>query len=208
MKQTLKGPLTLGGIAVLLVSCAVYDVPTREETLQVVKSSFRERGIAKLDRLDQSELQVACSEASLTGKDLPQELRARLEKQALATVKYPADGQYLGDFKQGERIAQTGVGMQWSDSDTTVAGGNCYACHEIAPQEIAFGNIGPSLKGYRKLRGSSPAVVSYTWGKLWNSHAYNACSQMPRYGDANILTTTQLKDLMALLLDPNSPVNK
>jgi L-cysteine S-thiosulfotransferase len=193
---------------VLLVSCAVYTAPSREETLQVVKSSFKERGIAKLDRLNQSDLQVACSEASVTGKDLPQEARNRLERQALATVKYPSDGQYLGDFKQGERIAQTGVGMQWSDSETTVAGGNCYACHEISPQEIAYGNIGPSLKGYRKLRGASPAVMTYTWGKLWNSHAYNACSQMPRYGDANILTTAQLKDLMALLLDPNSPVNK
>ena len=198
----------LSAVTVLLVSCVVYTAPTREEALQVVKSSFKERGIAKLDRLNQSDLQVACSEASLTGNDLPQEARTQLERQALATVKYPADGQYLGDFKQGERIAQTGVGMQWSDTNTTVAGGNCYACHEISPQEIAYGNIGPSLKGYRKLRGSSPSVVTYTWGKLWNSHAYNACSQMPRYGDANILTTAQLKDLMALLLDPNSPVNK
>ena len=208
MKRKLAFTLSLSVIAASLVSCAVYTAPTREETLLVVKSSFKERGIAKLDRLNQSELQVACSEASLTGKDLPKDVRDRLEKQALATVKFPADGQYMGDFKQGERIAQTGVGMQWSDSDTTVAGGNCYACHEISPQEIAYGNIGPSLKGYRKLRGSSPAVMTYTWGKLWNSHAYNACSQMPRYGDANILTTAQLKDLMALLLDPNSPVNK
>ncbi len=208
MKNKFAFSMAWSAITVLLISCAVYTAPTREEALQVVKSSFKERGIAKLDRLDQSELQVACSEASLTGKDLPKDARARLERQALATVKYPADGQYLGDFKQGERIAQTGVGMQWSDTDTTVAGGNCYACHEIAPQEIAFGNIGPSLKGYGKLRGRSPAVMTYTWGKLWNSHAYNACSQMPRYGDANILTTAQLKDLMALLLDPNSPVNK
>ena len=208
MKHKFALSLALPVSVVALVSCAVYTAPTREETLQVVKSSFRERGIAKMDRLNQSELQAACSEASLTGKELPQDVRARLEKQALATVKYPADGVYLGDFKQGERIAQTGVGMQWSDTDTTVAGGNCYACHEISPQEIAFGNIGPSLKGYRKVRGSSPAVMTYTWGKLWNAHAYNACSQMPRYGDANILTTAQLKDLMALLLDPNSPVNK
>ena len=208
MKRKFAFPLALSAIVASLVSCAVYNAPTREETLQVVKSSFRERGIAKLDRLNQSELQVACSESSLTGKDLPQGVRTRLERQALAAIKYPADGQYLGDFKQGERIAQTGVGMQWSDTDTTVAGGNCYACHEISPQEIAFGNIGPSLKGYRKLRGSTPAVVTYTWGKLWNAHAYNACSQMPRYGDANILTTAQIKDLMALLLDPNSPVNK
>ena len=194
--------------AAVVVGCATYVAPTREESMQVVKSSFRERGIAKLDRLNQSDLQVACSEAALTGKEVPKDVRARLEKQALATVKLPPDGVYLGDFKQGERIAQTGVGLQWSDNDKTVAGGNCYACHELAPQEIAFGNIGPSLKGYGKLRGNTPAVVAYTWGKLWNSHAYNACSQMPRYGDANILTTAQLKDVMALLLDPNSPVNK
>ncbi|MEP6608685.1 MAG: sulfur oxidation c-type cytochrome SoxX [Burkholderiaceae bacterium] len=191
----------------VLVGCAVYPEPTRQETEQVVKSSFRERGIAKLDRLSQSELQVACSEAALSGKELPKDVRTRLERQALATVKLPADGVYLGDYKQGERIAQTGVGLQWSDSATTVAGGNCYACHQIAPQEIAYGNIGPSLKEYGKLRGTSPAVVTYTWSKLWNAHAYNACSQMPRYGDANILTTAQLKDLMALLLDPKSPVN-
>lgn len=207
MKRTVTFSLASLTVA-LMIGCAVYTAPTREEALQVVKGSFQERGIAKLDRLNQSEIQVACSEAALTGKELSKDVRARLEKQALATVKLPADGVYLGDFNQGERIAQTGVGMQWSDTDKTVAGGNCYACHEISPQEIAYGNIGPSLKGYRKLRGDSSAVISYTWGKLWNSHAYNACSQMPRYGDANILTTAQLKDLMALLLDPNSPVNK
>lgn len=194
--------------AAVVVGCATYDAPTREEAMQVVKSSFRDRGIAKMERLNQSDTQVACSEAALTGKELPKDVSARLEKQALATVKYPADGVYLGDFKQGERIAQTGVGLQWSDNDKTVAGGNCYACHELTSQEIAFGNIGPSLKGYGKLRGSSPEVVKYTWSKLWNSHAYNACSQMPRYGDANILTTAQLKDVMALLLDPKSPVNQ
>lgn len=200
--------LGLSAVSVALVGCAMYVAPTREETLQVVKSSFRERGIAKLDRLNQSDLQQACSESALTGTELSKDVRARLERQALATVKLPADGAYFGDFKQGERIAQTGVGLQWSDNDKTVAGGNCYACHQIAPQEIAHGNIGPSLQGYGKLRGNSQAVVSYTWGKLYNSHAYNACSPMPRYGDANILTTAQLKDLMSLLLDPNSPVNK
>lgn len=195
-------------LAAVLIGCAVYTPPTREETLQVVKSSFRDRGIAKVDRLNQSDMQIACSQASLTGKELPKDVAAQLEKQALATVKHPSDGVYLGDYKNGERIAQTGVGLQWSDNDKTVAGGNCYACHELTSQELAFGNIGPSLKGYGKLRGNSKEVLTYTWGKLWNSHAYNACSQMPRYGDANILTTAQLKDVMALLLDPNSPVNK
>jgi sulfur-oxidizing protein SoxX len=87
--------------AAMVVGCATYVAPTREESMQVVKSSFRERGIAKMDRLDQSDLQVACSEAALIGKEVPKDVRARLEKQALATVKLPPDGVYLGDFKQG-----------------------------------------------------------------------------------------------------------
>jgi len=195
--------------AVVLASCAsTASAPSREETMQVVKSSFKDRGIAKVDRLDQSELQQVCSDASLHRRDLAKDVRERVEKQQMATIKYPADGKFLGDFKAGERIAQTGVGLQWTDDAKTVNGGNCYACHELAPQEISFGNIGPSLKGYGKLRGNGEAVVKYTWGKIWNTHAYNACSQMPRFGDAGILTEAQIKDVMALLLDPNSPVNK
>jgi sulfur-oxidizing protein SoxX len=205
MTTKMKAVLSLAAVAVL-ASCATS--PTREETMKVVKSSFKERGIAKLDRLDQSELQQACSEASMKNKDLPKDVRERLEKQQMATIKFPADGKFLGDWKAGERVAQTGVGMQWSDSEKTVNGGNCYACHQLSPQEISYGNIGPSLKHYGKLRGNSEAVVKYTWGKIWNTHAYNACSSMPRFGDAGILTEAQIRDVMALLLDPNSPVNK
>ena len=204
--KMMKTVMSVGAV-VVLASCASPG-PTREETMQVVKSSFKERGIAKLDRLDQSELQQFCSEASLNNKDLPKDVRERLEKQQMATIKYPADGKFLGDWKAGERVAQTGVGMQWTDNEKTVNGGNCYACHQLSPQEVSFGNIGPSLKHYGKLRGNSEAVVKYTWGKIWNTHAFNACSSMPRFGDAGILTEAQIKDVMALLLDPNSPVNK
>jgi len=204
--KTIKAVMSVGAVLVL-ASCASPG-PTREETMQVVKSSFQERGIAKLDRLEQSDLQLACSEASLKNKDLPKDVRERLEKQQMATIKYPADGKFLGDWKAGERVAQSGVGMQWSDNDKTVNGGNCYACHQLSPQEVSFGNIGPSLKHYGKLRGNSEAVVKYTWGKIWNTHAFNACSSMPRFGDAGILTEAQIRDVMALLLDPTSPVNK
>ena len=31
---------------------------------------------------------------------------------------------------------------------------------------------------------------------------------MPRFGHEKLLTEKQMKDIMALLLDPNSPVNK
>jgi sulfur-oxidizing protein SoxX len=47
----------------------------------------------------------------------------------------------------------------------------------------------------------------YTWGKINNSWAYNACSNMPRFGHHGMLDQTQIRHLMALLLDPASPVN-
>lgn len=202
MKKTLV--LTAAAAAVL-AGCATYTPPTQEETMAVIKSSFRDRGIAKVDRLNQTELQKVCS---ATGNDPPKEVRERLEKAALAAVRFPADGKWLGDHKRGERIAQTGVGMQWSDKPGAPAGGNCYACHQLAKAEISFGNIGPSLYHYGKLRGYSDDIKRYTWAKIWNTHAYNACSSMPRFGDAGILTEEQIRDVMALLLDPESPVNK
>ena len=204
----MKNAIFVSVLAVVLAGCAIYEPPTREETLATIKSSFRDRGIAKVTRLDQSELQVACSRVAQTRTALAADERDRLEKAALATVKYPADGKWLGDHKNGERIAQSGVGLQFSDTDKTVSGGNCYACHQIAKAEISFGNIGPSLDQYGKLRGSSEAILKYTWAKIWNTHSYNACSSMPRFGDAGILTEAQIKDVMALLLDPESPVNK
>ena len=131
-----------------------------------------------------------------------------LETAALDAVKYPADAKYTGDWRAGERIAQSGVGMQFSDAPNTVGGGNCYACHQLTKAELAYGNIGPSLYNYGKLRGNAEATVKYTWARLWNPHAFNACNNMPRFGAAGILNDAQLKDLMALLLDPESPVNK
>lgn len=191
-----------------LAGCAslFYTPPTEQETMAVIKSSFRERGVAKLDRINQTELQAACSK--YPKGDLPKDLRAKLEKAAADAVKYPADGKYLGDWKQGERIAQNGVGLTFTDSPTAQAGGNCYACHQITKQEISFGNIGPSLVNYGKLRGNTEAIQRYTWARIWNSHSFNACSSMPRFGDAGILTEEQIKHVMALLLDPESPTNQ
>jgi L-cysteine S-thiosulfotransferase len=209
MKKTLT---TLAAIAVL-AGCA-YS-PTAQEIVTNLKSSFTERNAAKLDRLDQTMLQAACSEVAETGKDLNKETRAKIESTILASIPYPADGKYIGDWKAGERTAQNGRGMQFSDAVGSVNGANCYACHQLSPTEISFGNQGPSLLKYGAIRGvkdpnskESEAIVKYTWARIWNGHAFNACNGMPRYGDAGILNQAQIKDVMALLLDPASPVNK
>ncbi len=178
-----------------------------------MKSSFSERGQAKLDRLDQDEAQRLCSIPP--GAQLPKDAAERLEKANFAAIRYPSDGKLMGDWKAGERVAQSGIGKQFSDDPKVPAGANCYACHQISKTEISFGTIGPSLYQYGKLRGvSDPAapaarpIVEYTWGKLWNAKATNACSDMPRFGHNKLLDEAQLKNLMALLLDPKSPVNQ
>jgi len=203
--------LKIAGISaacVALAGCATMmsDEEAARQALTVMKASFAERGQAKLSRLDRDDPQAICS----VGPEakIPREVQERIEKQQTALIKYPADGKLIGDWRQGERIAQSGVGMQFTDNPANPAGGNCYACHQMSPQEISYGTIGPPLLGYGKLRGDSEAIQRYTFGKIYNAQAYNACSTMPRFGHNRILTEEQIKHLTALLLDPASPVNK
>ena len=209
MKKNILFAVSAATALIVIVGCsALNPMPTQDETTKVIKASFKDHGIAKVTRLDQSEMQAACSKVAETKVPLSDAQRARIEAEALASVKYPSNGKWLGDYKAGEKVAQTGVGLQFSDKENTVNGGNCYACHQISKTELSYGNIGPSLVQYGKTRGNTEAVRKYTWAKIWNSHATSACSVMPRYGDADILSETQIKDVMALLLDPQSPVNK
>jgi sulfur-oxidizing protein SoxX len=185
------------------------SAPTETElaakTDAALNSSFRAAGQAGLDRLQQDETQHACSQAA--GKPLPKELAAKIEAANLGTVRYPADG-LLGDWKNGEKIAQEGRGKQFSDDPSGPVGGNCYACHQLSSSELAYGTIGPSLYRYLARRGSTAESQKYTYAKIYNSEAFSACSNMPRFGYKGILTEQQIKDVAALLLDPRSPVNQ
>jgi sulfur-oxidizing protein SoxX len=195
--------------ALALAGCAttISEQERRAQALAVMKASFKEQGQAKLDRLDQDEVQRTCSEHARQ-ESLPKELAASIEKAQLATIVYPADGRLLGDWKRGEAIAQSGVGKQYSDDPKIPAGGNCYACHQLAKAELAYGTIGPSLYNFAKIRGYGPEIQRYAYGKVWNAQAFSACSTMPRFGHSGILTEQQVKDVVALLMDPESPVNK
>jgi sulfur-oxidizing protein SoxX len=200
---------TVCGVAALaLLGCASgpSDIETSARAAQVLKASFKARGQAGMDRLDQDETQKLCSEYA--GKALPKDVVERIEKANLASVKWPADGKYLGDWRNGEKIAQEGRGKQYSDDPAGPVGGNCYACHQLAPQEMSYGTIGPPLYNFGKLRGYTDDMRKYAYGKVWNAEAYNACSLMPRFGHSQILTEAQVKDVVALLMDPDSPVNK
>ncbi len=204
MKKTI---LALCALAAAAAGCALMDKSDKSaEALAVMKASFRELGQAKLDRLDQDEVQATCSQYTVE-QPAPRDVAERIEKAQLALIKYP-QGSLVGDWKAGERIAQTGVGMQYSDDPATPAGGNCYACHQLTKAEVSFGTIGPPLYNFGKLRGFTPDMQRYAYGKVYNSEAFSACSNMPRFGHKGILTEQQIKDVVALLMDPESPVNK
>jgi L-cysteine S-thiosulfotransferase len=194
--------------AAILVGCATTPSDERisADASAMIKTSFKARGQAGLDRVDQDDTQRLCSQAA--GKTPPKDVAERIERQNLATIKYPADGKLLGDWKNGEKIAQEGRGKQYSDDPKGPVGGNCYACHQLAPQELAYGTIGPSLYRFGKLRGYTVETQRYAYGKIFNSEAFAACSTMPRFGHNGILSEQQIKDVTALLMDPASPVNQ
>ena len=175
---------------------------------KMIQDSFRADGIAGLDRIDQDATQKFCSDPQFANSKQGQAMREKIQKINMDSIKQPADGKYIGDWKNGERIAQSGRGATWSDKADTPIGGGCYNCHQIDAKEISYGNIGPSLTGYGKMRGYSKEVVTYTWNRINNSKAYNACSNMPRFAHFKLLNEQQIQDVMALLLDPESPVNK
>lgn len=210
MKRKLVWICAVGTLGLVLAGCAALAPRsiTHADALATMKTSFKSRGQADVARLDQDELQRVCSDYAEKSQDLPKELREKLEAAELSRVVYPADGKFLGNWRTGERIAQNGRGFQWSDDPKAATGANCYACHQLDKKELSYGNIGPSLHHYGKLRGASEPILKYTWAKIYNSHAYNACSSMPRYGARKLITEVQMQDIMALLLDPDSPVNK
>jgi L-cysteine S-thiosulfotransferase len=196
------------GLPFVLHGCATApsDAEVTAKATAALKSSFKEQGQAKLERLDQDDMQKACSLPA--GKTVSKDVAARIERENLASIRWPADGKYTGDWKNGEKIAQEGRGMQYSDDPKAASGANCYACHQLAPQEVSFGTIGPSLYQFGKLRGYNDETRKYAYGKIFNAEAYNACTNMPRFGHKGILTEAQIKDVAALLVDPESPVNK
>lgn len=204
-----KTIVSLAVAAAFAAGCAAMQASDKEyaeQALAMMKTSFKERGQAKLARLDQDDMQRVCS--ALEGKPPPKDVAEKLEKAQQALIKYPADGKFLGDWKSGERIAQSGQGMQYSDDPSRPNGANCYACHQLTKAELSYGTIGPSLYNFAKLRGFTPEMQKYAYSKVYNSQAFSACSNMPRFGHARILTEQQIKDVVALLMDPESPVNK
>jgi sulfur-oxidizing protein SoxX len=157
-------------------------------------------------RFEQDETMQQCS----AHENLPPKaIGDAIEKREKARIEYPADGKLMGDWKAGEKLAQSGYGLRFTDyPPRTVNGGNCYACHQLTKAEVSFGTIGPSLLNYGKIRKFSEADTKAVYEKIYNAQASFPCSNKPRFGSNKVLTLDQIKDLVALVMSPESPVNK
>ncbi|MGL4324620.1 MAG: sulfur oxidation c-type cytochrome SoxX [Beijerinckiaceae bacterium] len=183
------------------------DMPviSKEKTDAVIKAAWPNLAADMQARVDQDETMRMCSETKNSPSNAQANAIVEREKKNMA---YPADNQFMGDWKAGEKGALSGYGFRMKDDPKREAGGNCYACHQLAPAEISYGTLGPSLTGYGKLKGNTPAVQKEVYEKIYNTQTMVACSNMPRFGHNKVLTIEQIKNYVAFLLDPASPVNK
>ena len=191
-------------VIIFLLASMLLPALSADSLEELLEVSFKDKGQATVERLIQDEIQKLCSIPR--AKRVDDQVLEERRKIHLDEAVFPENRQFLGDWKQGEKVARNGRGLQSNDDKNKPNGGNCYACHQLDPEELAYGTLGPSLTNYGA-RGQSEPVLRYTWIKLWDTHAYNTCSHMPRFGAQGILSEQQLKDVMSYLLDPDSPVN-
>lgn len=204
----MKKYLILAAVAGMLVVPASAQ-ETKIDPLHadvLMKFAFSQAPKDWAGRVEQDETMKVCSAT----RNAPSSAEAeKVMARARATIKYPEDGKLMGDWKKGEAIAQSGYGQRFSDyPPRRPNGGNCYACHQMTQAEVSYGTVGPSLREYGKIRKYAEDDVKAVYDKIYNAHASFPCSLMPRFGSNDVLSIEQIKDLVALVMSPESPVNK
>ena len=204
--------LWTAGLAVsfIVAGCATYPdaASTRQAAERMVAEDFTAPDARLLKRLQQDRSQQICSK--IAGAALTQPEAAEVVRLARESMRYPASGKLVGDWKIGEKLAHDGAGDRIQRGQLEKRkenGGLCQNCHALAPGEINVGNVGPSLTGYGMQRGNSDAVAKLTYERIFNGWAYAPCSNMPRLGATGHLTPEQITHMVAYLLDPQSPIN-
>ena len=192
-------------VSLLAAGSAIAQQATPDQVAKAVAAAWKNLTPELQARVDQDTSMKICSET----KNNPSKAQAEeIVKEAKAAIVYPADGKFMGDWKKGEKGSLDGYGFRMGDDPKRAAGGNCYACHQMSPKEISFGTLGPPLLGYGKLKGNTPEAQKEVYEKIYNSQAVLACSNMPRFGHNKVISVEGIKDYVAFLLDPESPVNK
>ena len=191
----------------LLAAYMLFVPEARTEPVEdAIKGSWTKAAPDWQARLVQDETQKVCSQyRNAPPKQVADAIIAR-EK---ASIQYPSDDKLMGDWKNGEKLAQSGYGGRFTDYPPRAEnGGNCYACHQLEKKELSFGTLGPSLQEYGKIRRFAPDEVKAVYDRIYNPQAAIPCANMPRMGANKFLTIEQIKDLVAYVMSPESPVNQ
>src|SRR5664279_2383000 len=115
MKKHFKITLSALTAAAIVAGCATAPgaLDLDKLTSDIVKASFRDEGIVKVSVLDTDETNRACSAADVAGKPLDAATANALQAVNFKSIKWPTDGKYLGDWKEGEKLAQSGRGLTY-----------------------------------------------------------------------------------------------
>jgi len=209
MKKTSTGLLCAGALVTL--GCANFPDPATTQNMaeQIVQEAYPGMPENLTRRSVQDESQTICSKAGAA--KVSDSEAAQVVHLARASIKYPASGKLTGDAKIGQKLVSNGGGERIRGGKLEKRkqnGALCMNCHAMDPKEVNSGNLGPVLIGYGARRGTSDAVVKYTYEKIYNAWAFFPCSNMPRLGASGFLTPEQITHVVAYLIDPESPVNK
>jgi sulfur-oxidizing protein SoxX len=197
--------IAIAALAFSAASTVAQQRPDPSIADAAVKAAFPTAPADWAQRLTPDDTMALCS---VHRNSPPKSVADEIQKREQAAIVYPPDNNFMGDWQKGERLAQSGYGLRFSDYPARQAnGGNCYACHQLTKKEVSYGTLGPNLSEYGKLRDFKPEAVKATYEKLYNSHAALPCSTMPRFGTNKVLTIEQIKDAVALLMSRESPVN-
>ena len=192
-------------LALCAIPAAAQQRPDPAAADTAIKAAFPTAPADWAPRLTGDDTMQQCS---VSRNSPSKEVAEAIQKRELASIAYPPDNNFMGDWRKGEALAQSGYGLRFTDYPARQAnGGNCYACHQLTKKEVSYGTLGPSLSEYGKLRDFKPEAVKAAYEKIYNSHAAFPCSTMPRFGANKVLTVEQIKDAVALLMSPESPVN-
>jgi sulfur-oxidizing protein SoxX len=202
--------LIVTAVTVLAIATGVYLAWPRARSASSVDAAIRASWSSATPewraRLAQDETQRACSQYRNAP---PKAVADAIIARAKAATVYPPGGKLLGDWRKGQKLAQSGYGGRFTDYPPRAEnGGNCYACHQLDAAEVSFGTLGPSLFNYGKDRKFAAAEVKAVYERIYDPHAVIPCANMPRLGANQFLTPEQIADLVAFVMSPESPVNE
>lgn len=197
--------------AAVIAGCATFpdQATTQKLAEKMVAEAYPGMPESLTRRTVQDRSQKICSK--IGDAELTEAEAAEVVKLARASIKYPASGKLMGDWKAGEKLAYNGGGGRIRDGKLEKVKANgalCSNCHALDPKEVNVGNLAPALTDFGAQRGNSEAMAKYAYEKIYNSWAYFPCSNMPRLGASGHLTPEQITHVVAYLLDPKSPVNR